>query len=188
MITVRPGSQWSGMGEMKARLDMSDIVRMNAGPYDVQSALLFGADAHIALRNMIESSERYKKDTRFDRVYPSVHFVPLDRNGIDLLKLLTLPDWKEKLLSVVFLPEMRLKGHSSFECDAILGDTYILSHLDSDIARLIRFKEALDYFKIDSAEVQCFPWQTEFLESYLGETVRLRTVDMPKVLNALGIS
>ena len=32
--------KWSGVGEMKARLDMSDIVRMNAGPYDVQSALL----------------------------------------------------------------------------------------------------------------------------------------------------
>ena len=54
-----------------------------------------------------------------------------------------LPHAKERLQSFVFHfpPEMRCTD-SHIECDAQTGNRYILSYLDGNIARLLRFKQA----------------------------------------------
>ena len=178
--------KWSGMGEIKARQEMSEIVRMNAGLNEVTSVILFGTDENIALRTLIDSDKSKKKQVRFDRIYNAIHFVPLDQNGIELLKILTLPDWHEKLMNALFSSESRAKGYGSIEFDAYWDNKYYYSHFDGDIARLIRFKEALQNQKL-LFEVLCFPWQVQFLQDYLGDLVSLKTIEMPKVMNALCI-
>jgi hypothetical protein len=70
------------------------------------------------------------------------------------------------------------------EYDAIVDGRKILSHLDSDVARLIRFREALETYP-EPADVLCFPWQTEFLRSYLGTLAGLRELDPGAVEAAL---
>jgi len=107
-------------------------------------------------------------------------------DGIDLLKILVLPDWHEKLMSALFAAEMRQKGYGSIEFDAYTENKYYYSHLDGDIARLIRFKESL-YNREQSFEVLCFPWQLQFLKSYLSDSVSFRQLAMPTVLKALGL-
>jgi len=179
--------KWSGLGETKARQELSEIVRMNAGLAEVTSVILFGADENVALQTLLDSDKSRKKDTRFDRIYNAVHFVPLNQNGIELLKILTLPDWHEKLMSALFAAESRQKGYGSIEYDAYYKDKYYYSHLDGDIARLIRFKESLPNQE-HSFEVLCFPWQTQFLRGYLRNAVSLKNIEMPKVMKALGIS
>jgi len=178
--------KWSGMGEIKARQEMSEIVRMNAGLNEVTSVILFGTDENIALRTLIDSDKSKKKQVRFDRIYNAIHFVPLDQNGIELLKILTLPDWHEKLMSALFSSESRAKGYGSIEFDAYRDNKYYYSHFDGDIARLIRFKEALQNQEL-SFEVLCFPWQIQFLQGYLGKAASLKTIEMPKVMKTLGI-
>jgi len=178
--------KWSGMGEVKAQQELSEIVRTNAGLDEVTSALLFGTSEDIALQTLIESDKSRKKQVRFDRIYQSIHFVPLNQNGIDLLKILTLPDWNEKLLSVLFSSDIRATGYSSIEFDAHYNGKYYYSHLGSDISRLIRFKESVKDQE-HSFEVLCFSWQVQFLQGYLGKSVPLKPFDMPKVLKALGI-
>ena len=179
--------KWSGLGETKARQELSEIARMNAGLAEVTSVILFGADENVALQTLLDSDKSRKKDTRFDRIYNAVHFVPLNQNGIELLKILTLPDWHEKLMSALFAAESRQKGYGSIEYDAYYKDKYYYSHLDGDIARLIRFKESLPNQE-HSFEVLCFPWQTQFLRGYLRNAVSLKNIEMPKVMKALGIS
>ena len=178
--------KWSGFGELKARQELSEIVRMNASLDEVTSALLLGADESIALQTLLESDKSPKRQSRFDKIYQSVHFIPLNQNGIDLLRILTLPDWNERLMSVLFKPNMRRRGHSSIEHDATSNNQFILSHLDGDIARLIRFRATLQT-ESGSYEVICFPWQVEFLNNYLGGSVRLKPIEMPAVLKALGL-
>ena len=67
----------SGIGEIKARQELSEIVRMNAGLDEVASALLFGVSENTALQTLTESDKSQKKQTRFDRIYQNIHFVPL---------------------------------------------------------------------------------------------------------------
>jgi hypothetical protein len=179
--------KWSATGEMKFNNYLADLVRMNAGMNDVNAALLLGSDADIAMRVVMESDTSRKKHGRMDRIYPHTHFVPLNSNGTRLLKILTLPNRDEKILNVLFEPELRPQGYASMEYDAYAGGKYIYSHLDSDFGRLIRFQNALaDTDK--SFEVICFPWQAEFLKDYLGDRVILKQISMYALEEALEIS
>ncbi len=58
--------------------------------------------------------------------------------------------------------------------------------MDSDIARLIRFREAL-ISQTDKFEVLCFPWQVGFLKEYLGPRAILKQLEMEKLEKALGM-
>ena len=110
--------------------------------------------------------------------------MPLDRNGVRLLKMLVIPDWNEMLLAALFEPGQRSYNKGAMENDAFVDGRMILSHLDSDIARLIRFRDALDYHT-GLATVLCFPWQVEFLRPYIGGHAELRELGMDAVESAL---
>ncbi len=179
--------KWSGMGEFKTAHHLAELARMNAGIPRADHALLLGEQMGVALQTMLESDKSPRMELRFDRIYPHIHFIPMDRQGIRLLKILTLPDWNEQLLSAVFPPELRAAGPGIMEYDAQRGGTFILSHLDGDLARLTRLRQALEHSEAPF-EVLCFPWQTAFLREYLGGRVGLREVAMDDLESALGLT
>jgi len=72
------------------------------------------------------------------------------------------------------------------EYDAYWEGTYIYSHLDSDIARLVRFREALET-QTEKFEVLCFPWQAGFLKEYLGQRVILKQLEMQSLEKSLSL-
>ena len=160
---------------------------MNAGLPRADRALLLGERMDIALRTMQESDKSRRMELRFDRIYPHIHFVPLNQQGIRLIKLLTLPDWNEQLLSAIFPPEWRAVGPGVMEYDAQREGTFILSHLDGDLARLLRLRQSLENCETPF-EVLCFPWQSAFLREYLGERVGLREVTMDALESALDLA
>jgi hypothetical protein len=176
--------KWSGVGEVKTVGNLQELARMNAGLNMPPPAVLFGQSADTALNTILESDKSRRPELRFDRIYNHIHFIPLDKNGVRLLKLLVLPDWNERLLSVLFSSNQRSYNKGAMEYDAIIGNAKVLSHLDSDIARLIRFREAIIY-QDSPYEVLCFPWQTEFVRSYLGNTARIRELGIDAVESAL---
>jgi len=148
---------------------------------------LIGSNPRIALQTLEESDRSRRMDLRFDRIYPHVHFIPMNQNGIRLMRILTLPDWNEKMKSALFTPKMRPQGYGFMEYDAFWEGTYIYSHLDSDIARLIRLRQALET-QAERFEVLCFPWQAGFLQEYLGQRVTLKQIGMEQLEEALGIN
>lgn len=178
--------KWSGMGEFKTAHHLSELVRMNAGLPRADHALLLGECMDTALQILLESDKSKRMDLRFDRIYPHIHYIPMNSQGIRLLRILMLPDWNEQILSVSFPPEWRLSTPGTMEYDARWKDTFILSHLDGDIARLVRFRQALDHTNVPF-EVLCFPWQSIFLHEYLGNRVRLREIDMHALEAELGV-
>jgi len=179
--------KWSGLGEVKARGDLLELARMNAGVNEISSALLFGQKPETALDTILESDKSRRPELRFDRIYPQIHFVPLDGNGARLLRMLVTPDWKEKLLGALFEQGQRSYDRGAMEYDAIVEGRVILSHLDGDIARLIRFRDALAYQAGPPTDVICFPWQAKSLKAYLGGRAGLRELEPGAVESALGI-
>ena len=149
--------KWNGMGEFKALQILRDVSYAMTGQAS-DSAVLFGVSPDSL---MLTDTQR------FDSIYPNIHFVPLDRNGVVLLRLLCLPHAKERLQSLLFPPEMR-RTDTHIDCDAQTGTRYILSYLDGNIARLLRFKQAaLFYGSQWNYEVLCYPWQQPFVQSYM---------------------
>lgn len=179
--------KWSGMGEFKTAQHLAELARTNAGLPRADHALLLGESMDVALRTMEESDKSRRMELRFDRIYPHVHFIPLNRQGIRLLKILTLPNWNEQLLSAVFPSEWRATDPGLLEHDAQRDGAFILSYLDGDLARLLRLRQALEHSYVP-CEVVCFPWQTEFVRAYLGGRVALREVDMDALEAALGLA
>lgn len=172
--------KWNGMGEFKALHSLIELARMNAGVQSVDSAILLGVSYDTALTTLLESEKSRRLELRFDGIYRHIHFVPMNAGGIRQLKLLTVPDWNEKLLDLLFEPDIRSYNRGSMEYDASIGNTCIFSHLDGDIARLIRFREAMQT-SAKHFEVLCFEDQVPFLRTYLSPQVTLKTIDAAAV-------
>ena len=172
--------KWNGMGEFKTLLSLTEAARLNAGVSEIDSAILFGADQEVALRTIRESEKNHRLEFRFDGIYRHIHFVPMTAFGIRLLKILTTPDWRSSLLDLLFDPDDRSYDQGRFEYDACIDGVFIYSHLDGDIARLIRFGQALQT-QNGEFEVLCFPEQMPLLREYLGNRVRLKLIDMASV-------
>jgi len=176
--------KWKGLGEVKTVGNLHELARMNAGHDKTPAALLFGQNYGVALKTILESEKSRRQNMRFDKIYLRTHFIPLDQNGVRLLKILVLPDWNERLLDALFEADQRSYNRGTMEYDAFEGNTIILSHLDGDIARLIRFREALAA-QTKHQLIICFPWQTGFLRSYLGPDAELKELEIEVVEAAL---
>ena len=185
--TRNSSMKWNGMGEFKALHSLIEIARMNADVTSVNSAILFGQSDKTALETLKENEAGTRHEFRFDKIYQYVHFVPLSDNGIRLLKLICHPTVKEKLLDLLFESDTISNGRGIFEYDAYVYGKYILSHLDGDIARLIRFKESLLFNKYES-EVLCFDFQKDYVNAFLEGLAKVRTIEMGLIEDELGIS
>lgn len=178
--------KWSGMGEFKALHNLMEIARLNADVSSIDSAVLFGRSEDIAVKTLLQSDKSRRMEFRFDSIYRHIYFIPMNEAGIQQLRLLTLPGWKEKLLDLLFYPEARSFDRGLFEYDACINGVYVLSHLDGDIARLIRFRDAIECQPI-TYEILCFPHQADFLREYLGKNVVVKVIDQALVESELSI-
>lgn len=177
--------KWSGMGEFKALHHLLELGRLNADITRMDSAVLLGESDSVALRTLLESDKSRRLEFRFDSIYRHVHFIPMNELGVRLLRILAVPDWNETLLDLLFEPEDRSYNKGAFEYDACVEGVFVLSHLDGDLARLIRFREAIRNQTVKT-EVLCYPHQVPFLREYLGQTVAIKTIGMDSVEEAIG--
>lgn len=176
---------WQGQGEMKTKLYLSELCRMNTEIQGVKRAILFGDDYQLAERTFHYLDDMKKSDTSFDQIFPHLHFIPTTDFGIRLLKVLTLPDWNERLLELLFDFEDRSFNKSSIECDAIEDGVFVYSFLDSDIIRLSRFRSMLKEDSTKKFEFVCFREQGHLLRSIFGSKIKLRFIDLKEVEDEL---
>ena len=155
------------------------MARLNAGVSRINGALLLGKTYETALKTL-EASDPRHPELRFDSIYPHVHFLPLNEFGARLQRILTLSEWQEKLLNLLFEPSTRTFGQGTIEYDAQVEEVKILSHLDGNLARLLRFREGLWSHK-GIFEVVCFPQQAGFVRQFLGSQVGIRTIPLEVV-------
>lgn len=178
--------KWCGKGECKAKLNTLEIARMNFGINDLDSAILFGESDDIAVATIEETERNEKLNLRFDGIYGHIHFMPMNETGLRQLALFAIPDLKERLLDLLFEPEQRSYDCGVFEYDAYINGVYVLSYLDADIARLMRFKSVQDKLRY-KCEVLCFADQVSFLKKYLDELAEIRVIERDAVESALNL-
>lgn len=176
--------KWGGNGEHKTYLDLSGIIKVNTGKEFNRSAIIFGDSIDTAVSTVEESYRPKCVEFAISEMYHYVHFVPLNHDGIRLLKLLITPDWKEKLLSVLFDPDARPNDFGRMEYDACSDGKYYYSFVDCDIRRFRKFISAM---KAETApfEVICLPWQEAFVRKTLKNKVSLKVFTMDEIENEL---
>lgn len=171
--------KWSGEGETKMKVNINILSIVNSGVDHARLPMLFfGASQEVAFRSMLAMRKATNVRLRFDMFAPRIHFIPLNRYGARFLKFISIPRWREHLLELLFDDENRSFNRGNFEYDAKVNNIYILSHLDSDICRLNRFREAIIFFEDNKAkyEVLCFEWQYDFVKKFMGELAKVTPV------------
>ena len=166
--------------KMKVNINLLSIVNSGVDHARLQM-LFFGASHEIAFRSMIAMRKATNARSRFDMFYPRIHFVPLNRYGAKFLKFISIPRWREHLLELLFDEENRSFNRGHFEFDAKINGTYILSHLDSDLCRLNRFREAIIDDPDEKYEALCFEWQYDFVKKFLGDLAKVTVISFDAV-------
>jgi hypothetical protein len=88
---------------------------------------------------------------------------------------------------MLFRPSIRVRERLyGFEADAYDGENWFLSHLDGDIARLIRLKEDLNHTS-SIVNVFCYPEQEEMLKRFLGDRIKIHLVELETIERRLGL-
>lgn len=177
--------KWNGEGEYKAYLSMSTLTRINTRADSVKSAILFGKSDDVALRTIESFRKSRRYSLRFNSTYRCIYFVPLCENGIAQLRLLLLPDLKERLLRALFAPSQRTYDLGSFEYDATVDGVHVFQFFDGDIARLEHFRQGIEDTDVRCC-VCCFPFQVSLVKLVLGDRVEIDTYEPKAVMDALG--
>ena len=168
--------KWSGGGEMKAKFNLECIYEANSerSVDRIHSAIIFGSSPEIAMGSIESTAKISRKEYRFDSVFWYIHYIPLNEYGARLLRFFTIPNFKEKLLQFLFEDEERSFGRGSFDYDALIpseqGNKHVLVLLDCDLARLKRFKEALEFYLDKLGEIICYDWMARYVQKYMEGT------------------
>ena len=81
---------------------------------------MLGNSYDVALDMMEELRNAQKMDNGLFTTYTNIFFVPMDDFGVRLLRILTLPNWYERLQQGLFKREVRSFGKGSFTYYACL--------------------------------------------------------------------
>lgn len=167
--------KWSGGGEMKARINLEFIYSANSDRSDyIRSAIIMGSSPEIAIGSIESTAKINRKEYRFDSQFWKIHYIPLNEYGARLLRFFTIPNFKEKLLQYLFDDEERTFGRCRLDYDALIpseqGNKHVLVLLDCDLARLKRFKEALEFYPDELGEIICFDWMARYVQKYMEGT------------------
>ncbi len=196
--------KWGGKGEAKARSNVHRYTKFNTQGGDIRKMILLSSDFETALATLLqtekdEAVEKFKQKkkrkqsyvahTSMTGMYRTIHYVPLNEFGSKMLKILSIPDSREKALSLFYSEEELSHGEGSLICDAYRNGRYVLSFLDGDITRLRIFKESIERQRkrgeISYYAVLCFPEQKAELIEYLGDDINYPTTNIDDVLQDL---
>ena len=90
-------------------------------------------------------------------------------------------------MNLLFEAETRSYDRGFMEYDACVDGARVYSYLDGDLARLIRFREAMEN-QTNPVEVLCFRDQVPLLQSYLGTGASLKIMEIELVERELGLA
>ncbi len=153
--------KWLSGGEIKTALLLREKFRC-----DLTGAILLGKDYETGMRAAIKTSAKGSK-TPFYQNWRKLYFLPLDENGIRLIEMVSQRNVSERILEMMFDPDVRSYGNGTFNYHAKVDGAYIYSFLDSDLRGLIEFRNGLHTG--DASEILCYDFQTDFIKDFFRE-------------------
>ena len=165
--------KWSGSGEIKTKINVRCIA--DKVPFDIAYSMLFADSGETAMEAYLATHKIKNSNYHFDQIYDKTHFIPLNEYGARFLRFFTVRGWHDYFIKLLLeldeLPEYRYYDHDYYN-----DGVYYLVWLDGDLHRLWAASELNDNFC-----VYCFDWQKDFVRNFLGENVKILTVNFDKV-------
>lgn len=165
--------KWSGSGEIKAMINVRCIA--NKVPFDIAYSMLFADTGEIAMEAYLATHKIKNSNYHFDQIYDKTHFIPLNEYGARFLRFFAIPGWQDPFTKML-LNQEELHEYRYYDCDDYSDGVYSLVWLDGDLHRLWAIS------KLEGNRcVYCFTWQKDFVRKFLGDEVKIITVNFDKV-------
>lgn len=161
--------KWNGEGESKVQNYLSVAWSSDWPGFKIDSAILFGRDYLVAMRTLEEAARTRRFDKCFYSVYSHIHFIPMNALGVKMLQTITVENWRNEHLYMLYGEESLDNRYRSFEYDVLQDGKVYCSHLDGDLCRLIRVREILRNRPDLKYQITCYPEQLPMLQEYLTE-------------------
>lgn len=178
---------WNNQGEHKAQKMLDTIINSTFyqdSYYYCNSAILFMDNLDVA-RKVLNSKKGPKSGLgfeflSFDNTFSNMHAITMDEYGVLQLKILITDNYKDKLFKYLFTKKEIITQNLSVDADAFDKEsgTVKIEFLTGNIGKLKRAVMASNFHKSYKFEVLCFPFQEDFLKSYLPENFQITTVDL----------
>ncbi|MDO4755991.1 MAG: hypothetical protein Q4A54_06580 [Parabacteroides sp.] len=166
--------QWYENVEQRAYILLNSMIRNSVHT----RSLLFGQNMEMA-KQYLEDAKQQAFISSFS--FEKVCYVPLDENGVFLLKILGRKDLYQYLFSLLLEDTTEKKETEYFIHDGFNQENNpILICIDCDLKRLIQFRTQMLYAG-RNYEIICFDFQKEVIKEYCGEETKISTVDSGKI-------
>lgn len=98
--------------------------------------------------------------------YQNMYAIPYDKNGQQMVRIMTQKDWKENLIDVYLKDKDTNVRNASVTCDATDGETFILLFCIPDVTKLKKFLNMASWQnEPEKYVIYCFDFQEEFVSS-----------------------
>ena len=187
--------RWNGEGEGKASYLIGSIASHNSALKWNTSCIMFANNGQVVLDSIKQSrvkrsvkgtNGRWYKEAPVSIIdmYYGVHFVPLDENGIRLLRILFREDCREKITEIFFSKEEMKHNYNNF--DAIKDGKLFFNHLDSDMEKLVRLYDYMTFHKL-TGNILCYDFQLSYLQAYFGNKASYYVCKLDVIEERLGL-
>ena len=167
-------------GELKTKLFINNLLDLNYKISKSDNAIFFGKNYAIALQTLRNFEKKSKRALRFDDVFLNVFFIPYTDFGVKVASLFRIKNYRTEILRLIFKDDFTKEDESMTTYSIYKDGRYYFSFLDSNIAKLMRFKDFMskgteNYF------VVCYEEQESFVRDYMGERAKIIKVKIDEV-------
>lgn len=136
----------------------------------------------------ITNPEKYKHGCiTVETHYPEVYMIPYTADGVNMLRLMCRPRWKEEMLNRYFKSGYEVTTKFK-NCHAKSGDVHALLFCIPDIKKLNAFISAAKWSTSDKNRVFCFDYQVDFVKAIVGDCAEIYQTPFSKYLEEKGLN
>lgn len=147
---------------------------------EAEECIIIGDDMEVFVK-IFESKK--SRSINITNGYKKKYAIPYDRNGLEMIKRMTKPEWKEELNRTV------LTGYTlcteqpsiSIDCDGFTANQFALNFCDGNIVRLNKYINFATWDRLkyqQKFEIYCYPFQTAFLKAVLKPEADIKIIEV----------
>ncbi len=177
---------WSVQGEYKIKSFIQNMLAnyISRESCMLENAILISYDLNI-FAGLIDPPKKYRdRYEGLNMTYDNLYVLPYDRNGRDMIKIMSERDWKIRMYENIFEERYRDTGMLDFVCDYYDGEVYTFIFCVPNLSRFLEFVRKVRLVdKKEKFQVVCFDFQKEFVIASVGKFARILTASYEEFID-----
>lgn len=183
--------EWKKFGEVKMSAYITQLIRKKSMSEvkidEPKNAILIARNEKLFVKICNDSYRKNEKVIimNMEYAYNRLYAIPEDRNGVLLLKMMTVNGWRGRILNMVLRKQEQMaSAEVSVDCDGCDREKqiYKLVFMIPNLVKLKAFitRALLDADKNWTYQIYCYSFQIEMISELAGKYVKILSIDLQK--------